>query len=540
MKAVGASVLLALLCLLAETLAFFSSPPMRARPLCKATTESEPSEPEVPSAPLASKASVRIQDFFHPPPWQATGQGNVIDEINLRGRALLEQAPVPHAKAEAWRHINVNRLFKPRPPIAVQVPGEAVEEELLAFVDKSCSDRLLVFLDGHYAPHLSRTSGLPAGVCVRVLQGMAQRGQLQQEEEEVLDKVLQLKDSKEEPRDSYGSDALMALNLDGLQALLREVVVVDVGEGVQAGALQIVQMTSSGIAAFPHLLVMARERSQLTLLQTVASRPSSSSSSEDGGYHGGVARVVVGPHATIQHTYVQEVSERMRHSDVITADVGPDARYDNFLVSMGGDVSRVNLHVDLLARMSNTSVSTAMTFYDYLANSFSLFQLSGVVMSSTNQSLDLHTSISHLNASTHTVQNQRMVLGSRAEACFKGRVRMPAISEDASAEQNCRSLLLGQRVKLHVMPTLEISSDQVSCSHGAAVSDLDENSLFFLGSRGINRLEARKLLMRSFPLEVLHGALINGTLEARIMDKVAKIGQQDQEVRNALAPMMSL
>lgn len=133
-------------------------------------------------------------------------------------------------------------------------------------------------------------------------------------------------------------------------------------------------------------------------------------------------------------------------------------------------------------------------------------------MSSTNQSLDLHTSISHLNASTHTVQNQRMILGSRAEACFKGRVRMPAISEEGSAEQNCRSLLLGQRVKLHVMPTLEISSDQVSCSHGAAVSDLDENSLFYLGSRGISRLEARKLLMRSFPLEVLHGALIVSSL----------------------------
>lgn len=136
---------------------------------------------------------------------------------------------------------------------------------------------------------------------------------------------------------------------------------VDVGEGVQAGALQIVQMTSPGMAAFPHLLIMARERSQLTLLQTIASRPSSSS--EDGGYHGGVTRVVVGPHATIQHTYVQEASERMRHSDVITAEVGPDARYDNFLVSMGGDVSRVNLHVDLLARMSNTSVSTSMIFY---------------------------------------------------------------------------------------------------------------------------------------------------------------------------------
>ena len=77
--------------------------------------------------------------------------------------------------------------------------------------------------------------------------------------------------------------------------------------------------------------------------------------------------------------------------------------------------------------------------------------------------------------------------GDRGEAVFKGRIRMPKIAQKSSSAQLCRSLLMGTLARLQAMPVLEITADDITCSHGASVSDLDENSLFYLASRGINR-----------------------------------------------------
>ena len=134
--------------------------------------------------------------------------------------------------------------------------------------------------------------------------------------------------------------------------------------------------------------------------------------------------------------------------------------------------------------------------------------MKGVTLAQARQSLDLHSSISHRAPSTTSRQYQRNVVGDRGEAIFKGRIRIPEVAMLADSDQLCRTLMLGDRARVVAMPTLEISADDITCSHGAAVCDLDENALFYLGSRGVNRLEARKLLMRSFVLEMLDEGLM--------------------------------
>ncbi len=79
------------------------------------------------------------------------------------------------------------------------------------------------------------------------------------------------------------------------------------------------------------------------------------------------------------------------------------------------------------------------------------------------------------------------VTADRGEAIFKGRIRIPKHAQMSDANQLCRSLMLGDSARVVAMPTLEIIADDVSCSHGAAIADLDENSMFYLASRGINR-----------------------------------------------------
>ena len=91
------------------------------------------------------------------------------------------------------------------------------------------------------------------------------------------------------------------------------------------------------------------------------------------------------------------------------------------------------------------------------------------------------------------------------------------------SDQLCRTLLLGSRARVIAMPTLEITADNVVCSHGASVTDMDENSMFYMLSRGINRSEARKLLLRGFVFEILEDATLDKKTQDRIIEKLVSM-----------------
>jgi len=171
------------------------------------------------------------------------------------------------------------------------------------------------------------------------------------------------------------------------------------------------------------------------------------------------------------------------------------------VAQLGSRLGRVNVHVRLNDTTGNCSVI-------------------GVTLAHTKQSLDLHSSIFHNAREQVSRQQQRNVVGEGGEAIFKGRIRIPQQAQKTDSDQLCRSLMLGDRARVIAMPTLEITADDVTCSHGASVTDLDENSMFYLAARGIDRKEARKLLLRGFVLDVLGGHLLDRRAESRIINKL--------------------
>jgi Fe-S cluster assembly protein SufD len=120
-------------------------------------------------------------------------------------------------------------------------------------------------------------------------------------------------------------------------------------------------------------------------------------------------------------------------------------------------------------------------------------------------------------------QQQRNVIGDKGEAIFKGRIVVPQIAQGTDSDQLCRTLMLGDRARVIAMPTLEITADDVECSHGASVADLDENSMFYLASRGIDRQEARKLLLKGFVYELLGGCVLDDAAVDRVNLKLISL-----------------
>jgi Fe-S cluster assembly protein SufD len=163
--------------------------------------------------------------------------------------------------------------------------------------------------------------------------------------------------------------------------------------------------------------------------------------------------------------------------------MGDNGVYAGTLLNMGGSGRvRVALSVSLLRPGADATVN-------------------GFCLAGGAQRTDIKTNIHHIAQGTTSSQNQRNMIGGRAIGAFRGRIRVEQSAQQTNSQQLSRSILLSDRARAWAVPSLEIIADDVICTHGATVSDLSEEELFYLRSRGLSRALARNLLMYAFAAE---------------------------------------
>ena len=151
-----------------------------------------------------------------------------------------------------------------------------------------------------------------------------------------------------------------------------------------------------------------------------------------------------------------------------------------------------------------------------VAGAGAFFDFSGVQLGGSDQNLDLRTALTHSSPDADSAQDIRNVAAENARLVFKGRIDVPQLGQRTNADQLCRSLVLDDGAAVDAMPSLEIVADDVKCTHGATVADLDEESIFYLESRGLARADARALLIKAFCFELVQKTddmLPRGTLD---------------------------
>jgi len=153
-------------------------------------------------------------------------------------------------------------------------------------------------------------------------------------------------------------------------------------------------------------------------------------------------------------------------------------------VQSGARVSRLNAAIGLQGVASSCDVSATM-------------------LGSGVQQLDLHSLIHHSVPGCQSRQRHKNIVGETAECIFKGSIRVDKAAQQTESEQICRTLLLTKKAKVKAMPSLAIQADDVKCSHGAAVTELDKDQVFYMKSRGLNPADAKKLLLVAFPQDLL-------------------------------------
>ncbi|CAN8290298.1 unnamed protein product [Cochlearia groenlandica] len=198
-----------------------------------------------------------------------------------------------------------------------------------------------------------------------------------------------------------------------------------------------------------------------------------------------VLEVVLRKNAKAKHSYLQDESMASAHIKWTFVRQEAESEYELVEVSTGGRLGRHNVHVQQLGPDTNTELTT---FH----------------MCVNEQTLDLHSRIvlDHPRGSSSQL-HKCIVAHSSGQAVFDGNVRVNKFAQQTNAGQLTRSLLLKPRATVNIKPNLQIIADDVKCSHGAAISDLEEDQLFYFQARGIDLETARRALISSFGSEVI-------------------------------------
>jgi Fe-S cluster assembly protein SufD len=369
----------------------------------------------------------------------------------------------PTTEDEEWRFTSVAPLtrvpFRPAGPQAVS-PAQV---ERVAF--RTGPGSRLVFVNGRYAPELSARGRLPDGV---LLGNLAEA--LKAHPDKVEPHLARHADSEDQ--------AFTALNTaflhDGAFLFLPRGQVLD--EPVH---LLFVATAPAGPAvAHPRTLIVAGTSSQARVVESYVGL------GEDVYFTNAVTEVVAGENVTLDHYKLQRESRQAFHVHTLQVRQERSSTFANHAVTLGGALVRNEINAVLGAEGCSCT-------------------LNGLYLASGRQHVDNHTVIDHALPHCESHELYKGILDGHAHGVFNGKIFVRQDAQKTDAKQTNQTLLLSADATINTKPQLEIFADDVKCTHGATVGQLDAEAVFYLRSRGLGLEAARSLLTFAFANDII-------------------------------------
>jgi Fe-S cluster assembly protein SufD len=242
------------------------------------------------------------------------------------------------------------------------------------------------------------------------------------------------------------------------------------------------------------VLVVLEDGASLILMETNAG--------DAGSVRNIGTEIVLGENARLFHVRLAASAPKSVEVEHISAFLARGAQYRGHITSFGAKLGRTELHIGLRGEGSQA-------------------HLSGVNVLGGETHADITTHIDHAVGHTHSTQLFKNVAGGKSHAVYQGRITVRQGANGSDSRQTAKALLMGTHAEADLKPELEILADDVKCAHGAAVGDLDRDSLFYLRSRGIPDREARDLLVRAF-LEEAVAEIEDESIRAAVWHDIEK------------------
>ena len=242
-------------------------------------------------------------------------------------------------------------------------------------------------------------------------------------------------------------------------------------------------------AGATRMLVVLEEGASLTLCENPGGETSNAG-----------VELIVGANARLTHVRTAAPAAAAVQVGEYAVRVGRDGVYRAHLFNAGARLSRAEFQI-------------------VLAGANAQAHLSGVSVLGDGMHADVTTHITHAVAHTTSTQLFKKIAGGKSRGVYQGRITVAQGADKSDSRQTAKALLMGDRAEADLKPELEIFADDVKCAHGAAVGDLDANSLFYLRARGIPEAEARNMLVRAF-LEEAVAEIADDELRAAVWQAV--------------------
>ncbi|WP_213302609.1 Fe-S cluster assembly protein SufD [Paraburkholderia sacchari] len=380
---------------------------------------------------------------------------------SARRRAFerFETLGFPGTQLEAWKYTNVTPIAQPCWHFVPAHPAPADLGGIAGLVSDLVPDEAanrLVFVNGRCVPKLSRLADLPEGAYVGSLR------QAMRDMPERLHAVM----ARRELRDGFAA-------LNG--AFLSDGYVVALPEGgaMNAPLHVLFFVDEAGLAMHPFNLVLAERGARCAIVEQFAGIA-------DEPYFVNVAtEIVADSEAEVQHCRIQQEARSAFHIADVDVAQRQASRFTSHSFAFGGALSR-------------TQIATRLDAADARAD------LNGLYLVGARQHVDHHTRIDHEQPRGTSREYYRGVLDGASHGVFDARVIVHPDAQQTDAHQGNDNLLLSRDAQIDTKPQLEIHADDVKCTHGATVGQLDEAPLFYLRSRGIEERVARALLVWAF------------------------------------------
>lgn len=390
---------------------------------------------------------------------------------NIRSDALhiLSEQGFPHKKHEDWKYTNVQPILEQEYTLQTDVYTSVMPKDVLqSFLVESVSCQI-VFINGRFSNELS---------------------QLKHDESWFeINSLAQVIADKPDSIQPY-LVKITATGLSGFNALNTASIIdglyLHINENVQLkDPIHVLYLTaeSENLMVLPRNLILLDENAKATIIEQYASIN-----------HGvvigseilvnvvGETRLASG--ASLEHIKLHQENSTTTHIASHTIEQHKASHFNSKVIATGGKLIRSDTRTRLVKEHAEC-------------------ELYGLYIAGKEQHMDFHTMIEHVSPSCSSRQDYRGVLDDRARGVFNGRIYVHQDAQHTDADQSNKTLLLSKRAEMDTKPQLEIYADDVKCSHGATVGQLDKDMLFYLRSRGLTEEMARNFLVKGFVSEIL-------------------------------------
>jgi len=393
------------------------------------------------------------------------GRDGWLTPLRKAAFAHFAELGFPTTREEAWRFTNVAPLAGTEFVGPERDEASVSSRDVRRFCLGTDAEVLLVFVNGSFAPTLSRMTNLPAGVRVASLAAV------------LADSPAALREHLGRHA-AYQTDAFTALNT----AFFEDGAFVWIPRGMVVNAplhlLYVSVSETQPTLMHPRNLIVADENSQFQIVEQYVALG-------DGIYfNNAVTELVAGENVVAQHCKVVRESDAAYHVGTVQLHQGRASRVVSHGVLLGGALVRHNINPVLDGEGANS-------------------ELHGLYLLTGTQHADNHLRVEHRRPRTSSHEYFRGILDGRSHGVFSGRIVVYPEAQKTDAKQTNMNLLLSEGAQVHSHPQLEIRADDVKCTHGSTTGQVDDDAMFYLRSRGVPADAARSLLIYAFARESL-------------------------------------